>query len=177
MERIWKIFCVNDREGKFPSNENYYIPFIGSYEEVKEYIRKLYTRWESVGCIEYTYECGEFEYNIPEELCLADNYLKNSVFDTELLQVKQFVHDNLGKEVCYTPINLKPNRTRKGIVIGYMQLNPNDGYVIVGSNTYQTDMLNICTTNLNFERILVSSPIVKWYDYVQLPYVYGLKDK
>lgn len=58
-----------------------------------------------------------------------------------------------------------------------MQLNPNDGYVIVGSNTYQTDMLNICTTNLNFERILVSSPIVKWYDYVQLPYVYGLKDK
>jgi hypothetical protein len=34
MERVWKIYCVNDREGKFPSNENYYIPFIGSYEEV-----------------------------------------------------------------------------------------------------------------------------------------------
>lgn len=175
MERVWKIYCVNDREGKFPSNEDYYIPFIGSYEEVKEYIRKLYTKQESVGCIEYIYDCGEFKYNIPEELCLADNYLKE--FTTKLLEVKQFVHDNLGKEIYYTPIDCRLNKTRRGIVIGYMQMNPNDGYVIIGSNTYQTGMLNIRTVNSNFERVLVSSPIVEWYDYVRLPYVYGLKDK
>lgn len=175
MERIWRIFCVNDREGKFPSNEDYHIPFIGSYEEVKEYIRKLYTRWESVGCIEYIYECGEFKYNIPEELCLSDNYLKE--FDTELLQVKQFVHDNLGKEVYYTSINLKLNKTRKGMVIGYMRMSPNDGYIIVGSNIQQIDTISISDVNPSFERVLVSSPTIKWYDYVRLPYIYGLKDK
>lgn len=165
MKRIWKIYCIDDREGNFPSNENCYIPFIGSYKEVKEYIRKLYIEWKSVGCIEFMYDCGEFKYKIHSELALSDNYLK--MFDDEVLQIKQFIHDNLGKEVEY---NSFQDVKKKGILIGFSMEDDNltDGDLIIGSVNEDLSLLTANEIDPRINHVLISSPMIKKFDFVRI---------
>jgi len=153
------------REGFFPHEEAFEIPFVGSYKEVKEYIRKLYTKWEYTGCIEFIYDCGEFKYKSHNELSLADNYL--NIFDNEVLQIKQFIHDNLGKEIEY---NSFQDVKKKGILIGFSMEddNPIDGDLIIGSVNEDLSLLTANEIDPRINHVLISSPMIKKFDFVRI---------